>query len=340
MPAMIGLADARVWMTVGLVLVTTALELQEQRYRQRQVLDPQSDQWVDEAPPVIEGPGDELGQARADLAEGQPAKARRLLTRWLKSGGDEERYYEAVFLLGDAYFELRDFWKAATQYTTVAENTSGELFQSANQRCVDVARAFLSGQKRIVWRILRLPAYDEGVELLDRVWERVPGSRLGELALKLKADFYFNRGDVDLAQDEYANLAQQYPSGRYVQFAMLRTAVAAEAAFPGIRFDDRPLIEAEERYRQLQATFPGYAEREGVDQRLEGIRQQRAEKDCDIARWYERTRQPAAAEFYYRRILQDWPGTLAAAEAQSRLRALGVQVEERDTGTEQRQNAE
>lgn len=334
MPAMIGLADARVWMTAGLVLVATALELQEQRYRQRQVLDPQSDEWVDEAPPAVAGPSDELGQARGYLAEGQPAKAQRLLTRWVKSGGDDERYYEGVFLLGETHFELRDFWKAATQYTTVAENTSGELFQSANQRCVDVARAFLSGQKRIVWRILRLPAYDEGVELLDRVWERVPGSRLGELALKLKADFYFNRGDVDLAQDEYANLAQQYPSGRYVQFAMLRTAVAAEAAFPGIRFDDRPLVEAEERYRQLQATFPGYAEREGVGQRLEGIRQQRAEKDYDIARWYERTRQPAAAEFYYRRILQDWPGTLAAAEARSRLRALGVRLEERNENAE------
>lgn len=335
MPAMFGIGiDTRVWLTVGLVLaaIEGPLRLQEQRYRQRQVLDPQTDEWVDEAPPptVLEDLGDELGQARTYLAEGHASKARRLLTRWLKAGGDEERHYEAVYLLGETHFEARDFWQAVKQYTTVAENTSGELFHLANQRSVDVARAFLAGQKRIVWRILRLPAYDEGVEILDRVWERMPGSRLGELALKLKADFYFVRGDVDLAQDEYANLAQQYPSGRYVQFAMLRTAEAAEAAFPGIRFDDLPLVEADERYRQVLATFPGYAEREGVTQRLEGIRQQRAEKDYDIARWYERTRQPAAAEFYYRRILDDWPGTLAAAEAQSRLRALGVRLEERD----------
>ena len=133
---------------------------------------------------------------------------------------------------------------------------------------------------------------------------------------------------MDLAQDEYNNLVQQYPSGRYVQLAMLRSAEAAEAAFPGIRFDDKPLIEADERYRQVLATFPAFAERESIPERLDGIKQERAEKDLDIARWYERTRQPSAAEFYYRQILKDWSDTVAAADARTRLQALGVAVEE------------
>jgi outer membrane protein assembly factor BamD (BamD/ComL family) len=166
------------------------------------------------------------------------------------------------------------------------------------------------------------------VDLLDRVWERVPGTRLGELALKLKADYYFSNGDLDLAQDEYANLAKQYPSGRYVELAMLRAAEAAEAAFPGIRFDATPLVEADERYRQVQAAFPTYAERENIPDRLLGIREQRAEKDLDIALWYARTRQPSAAEFYYRQVLADWPDTFAAADARTRLRAMGARLED------------
>jgi outer membrane protein assembly factor BamD (BamD/ComL family) len=320
-------ADPRSLMSVALVtsLAMLSLRLQDQKYRQRQVLDPLTDEWVQEETAGEEAPVDELDQARAWLAQGKPAKARDLLKRWLKTNIEDERGDEATFLLGEAHFEGRDFWQAAKQYTIVAENASGELFDLANQRCVDVARAFLSGQKRIVWGFLRLPAYSEGVELLDRVWERVPGSRLGELALRLKADYYASSGDLDLAQDEFVNLAQQYPSGRYVQFAMLRAAQCAEGAFTGIKFDDRPLLEAEERYRQVLAAFPVYAEREQVEEHLEGIRQERAEKDFDIARWYERTRQPSSAEFYYRQILEDWPDTLAASRAHTRLRALGVQ---------------
>lgn len=324
--------DLRVLVSVSLALVLAELSLraQEQKYRERQVLDPDTETWVDQAPPEPNAAvtGDELDQARRFLATGKPGKARTLLKRWLKQPPDEERVNEATFLLGETYFESRDFWKALKQYEVVAENASGELFDLGNQRSMDVARAFLSGQKRIVWGFLRLPAYAEGVDILDKVWERIPGTRLGELALKIKADYYYKNGDMELAQDEYHNLVQQYPSGRFIQLAMLRSAEAAEASFPGIRFDDQPLVEADERYHQVLATFPPFAEREDVPQRIEGIRQQRAEKDLDIARWYERTKQPSAAEFYYRLILKDWPDSLAAADARTRLRALGAVADE------------
>jgi outer membrane protein assembly factor BamD (BamD/ComL family) len=236
-----------------------------------------------------------------------------------------------MYLLGEADFGRKHFYQAYECYEVVAENTAGELFYKALGREMDVARAFLSGEKRIVWKFLYLPAYDDGIEILDRVWERIPGTRLGEEALKLKADYFFAVGDVDLAQDEYMNLAREYPNGRYVQLAMLRGAEAAAAAFPGIKFDDRALLDSEERYRQVQSTFPGYAKHERIADRLEGIRQQRGEKDLDIGRWYERTRQAGAAEFYYRLVLKDWPETLAASEARRRLRALGVELAEEES---------
>lgn len=301
---------------------------QDRQYRERQVLDPETGQWVDQPQPTESAPGDELDQARQWIADGKPRKARKLLKGWLKDHYDDDRYYDAEYLLGEAYFESGDYWKAVVHFQSVAENSAGELFHTANERCVDVARAFLSGEKRILWGVFRLPAYDDGIEILDRVWEREPGTRLGEFALKTKADYYYKRGDMDLAQDEYANLVLQYPSGRYVQQAMLRTASAAEAAFPGILYDIRPLIEAEARYRQFQDTFPAYAEREGVAERLEGIRQQRAAKDLAIAQWYERWRRPDAARYYYERIIKDWPDTLSEAEAQARLRVLGVTPDE------------
>ena len=157
--------DARVLMgfSLALTLSTLSLRAQEQKYRERQVLNPDTNTWVDQAPTTEEAPSDGLGQARRYLALGQPAKARSILSRWLKKPPDEERLYEARYLLGETYFESRDFWKAAKEYGTVAENASGELYEQANRHTMDVARAFLSGQKRIVWGFLRLPAYAESV---------------------------------------------------------------------------------------------------------------------------------------------------------------------------------
>ncbi len=315
-----------------LLLGSTAAQAQEQRFRERQVLDPNTNEWIDQAPTTQEAPSNPVDQARLDLAEQRPGRARVALQKWQKGRGDDERYYESMFLLGEAYFEQKDFWKAYQQYLIVADNTSGELFDAANRRCVDVARAFLSGQKRIVWYILRLPAYAEGVDILDRVWERVPGTRLGELALKLKADYHYGNGDVDLAGDDYNSLVQQYQSGRYKQLAMLRSAQSAEAAFPGVRFDDQSLVDAEERYRQVRGAYPTFAEHEKVAERLEGIRQQRAEKDLYIAHWYERVKRPEAAQFYYKVIVKEYPDTLEAADARTRLRAMGVNLDETGAG--------
>ncbi len=314
-----------------LMALAPPTQAQEQQYRERQVLDPESDEWTEQAVEQTGEPADALDEARQLLATGKCGKAHKLLKKWTRENIDHDRYYEGMYLLGEAEFEREHFYQAYEAYEVVADATAGELFYLTLRREMDVARAFLSGEKRIVWKFMRLPAYDEGIEILDRVWERIPGTRLGEAALKLKADYFFAVGDVDLAQDEYVNLAREYPNGRYVQLAMLRGAESAAAAFPGIKFDDRALLNAQVRYRQVLSAFPAYAQRERVADRLEGIRQQRAEKDLDIAHWYKRTKQTGAAQYYYRLVLKDWPDTLAGGEAQRALRALGIEVSEEDS---------
>ncbi|GMU80695.1 MAG: outer membrane protein assembly factor BamD [Phycisphaerales bacterium] len=322
----------RAWLVVSfLVSWAASAPAQEERPRERQILDPDQNQWVDR-PAEPETIGGELEQARRWLATGEAKKARKLLKRWTKDNPDDERYYEAMFLLGEAYFETRDFYKAYESYVVVVQNTGGDMFYKTLRREMDVARAFLSGQKRIVFGFLRLPAYDDGIKILDGIWELVPGTRLGEQALKLKADYYFANGDLDLAQDTYALLSREFPSGRWARLAMFRAAAAAFAAFPGIKFDDRALLDADERYRQLKATYPEVAARENVDSQLEAIRQQRADKDLYIARWYEKTDAVNAAEYYYRRILKDWPDTLAAGQAAARLRGMGIEIGEEGAG--------
>jgi outer membrane protein assembly factor BamD (BamD/ComL family) len=314
-----------------LVLVSgplAGLRAQDEQFRERQILDPNADDWKDETPPAPGTPEATLDTARSLLARGEARQARRLLSKWIEQHPDHDRYLEGVYLYAESCFETRDYYRAYEHYEVVAESGSGDLFQRAVRREIDCARAFLAGQKRIVWRIFRLPAYDDGVEILDRVWERVPGTRIGETVLRLKADHFFNSGDMDLAQDEYVNLAREYPSGRFIRVAMLRSAEAADASFPGVPFDDRALVDADERYRAVKATFPDYAAREAVDARLQGIREKRAEKDLYVGRYYEKVKQPGAAEFYYRQLLKDWPETLAAADARTRLRALGATVDE------------
>lgn len=307
--------------------ITSVAWAQEEPPRERQRLDPASGQWTPAAPEHPGTPDAEMRRARQRLIDGEPRKAEGVLKKWRKDNPAHERYYEAVFLQGESEFDARDYFAAYELYEEVVVNTSGELYRRALQREMDVARAFLSGQPRILWKTVRVPAQDDGIEILDRIWERVPGTRLGEEALLLKANYFFDSGQADLAQDEYALLAKEYPKGRYRQMAMLRSAEAAERAFPGVRFDDRPLLNADTRYRQVEDSYPAYAERERVPARRAAIRDQRASKDLEVGDWYQRTGNTGAASYYYRAVLKDWPDTFAAAEARTRLLSLGYDVE-------------
>lgn len=308
-----------------MTLVSRAVA-QDESFRDRQELNPNNDKWVDRPPAPPGTPLGDLEQARAWLAEGEAGKAKALMAEWVKKNPEHEQYLEGVYLLGESFYRLRDFRNAYERYEIVAEGSSGELLRTALLREMDVARAFLSGEKRIVWGFLPLPAYDDGIEILSKIWQRVPGTRLGEEALRLKADYYFADGQMDFAQDEYANLAREYPNGKYTRPAMLRAAEAAQASFTGTAFDDRPLIEARERYRSVQAAYPEFARQERVAERLDGIRVSQSEKDLYVAKWYERTGRRDSAEYYYRLVLKDWPGTLAEAESRERLRAMGIEL--------------
>lgn len=293
---------------------------QEEGYREREVLDPGSDQWIPEAAPdSVDGA---LPEARRQLVIGNPRKSESLLEDWVAENPEAARYYEGIYLLAESHFEQGDYFKAYEYFEQVVENTGGELFNKALLREMDVARAFLSGKKRRLWGVFRISAYDEGIEILDRIGERVPGTRLAEEAVKLKADYYFETGELDLAQDEYVALARDFPGGRYAQLALLRAAEAAAASYPGTAFTDEALLEADERYRQVDDLFPAFARREGVDTRREGIREQRAEKDLAIGVWYEKVGRLSAAGYYYRLVRDQWPETLAATEAEVRLRGV------------------
>ncbi len=297
----------------------------EQPYGQKLVYDSGTGQWVEPVPPE---PGTEDGDlqiARDLLARKELKKAKRALGRWMALYGyDSTRHPEALFLLGRVEFELGNYIKAHERYQEIIGEYPGTEFADRALRAdFVIAEMFLAGKKRKVWKIFRFKAVDEGLDILDDIIVNNPNSPLAEQAIKTKADYYFRTGQFDLAEDEYAHLAREYPRGQYERQALLLSARSALASFPGIHFDDAPLIEAAERFRQFRQKYPGYADSEGVGQVLEQIRNTRAHKEYEIGRHYERTRHYDAAAFYYRSVMNHWPETMWAGMAESRLFDLG-----------------
>lgn len=279
--------------------------------------DPERSEWVELPRPEAGTAAGDLAAAQAAFAERHYKKARKLIKAWQKTYGMASQLYpEALLLQARTEKALRQYYEAYQlldrllgefRSTDVADDAAVELF--------NIAEVYLSGVRRKLWGMRLLSASDLALDILDRISTEFAGTRLAELSLKAKADYFFDRGDFTLAELEYARLLQDYPESQYRRYAMKHSADSALASFTGVRFDDAPLVEAEERYRAYARQYPDDAGREGVNLILQGIRGRRAEKEFEIGLYYQRIGQLRAARFYFESVRAHWPDTAAAAKA-------------------------
>lgn len=310
---------------IGLTaLLGTVLAAEDGRLRVLK-LEPGGADWVEVPPPP---PGTAEGDAyliRKLIKEGKSARALSDVKRFLKKHGTQSPHYPDVLLLQSQALVAR---KQYTDAAKVLEKFFNEFAGIATtpealRLKFVIAEAYLGGARKKVWGILRFRAEDDGLQMLDEIVADYPREPIALLALKTRADHLFRTGDHAVAELDYARLLREYPLSRYRQYAARQAAVAALASYGGIDFDDAPLIEAQKRFEDYRRDYPADAEAERVVAVLDTIHENRAEKLFSIAAYYDRTDHLGSAVYYYRKVLNEFPDTIAAAGASRRLQQLG-----------------
>lgn len=282
-------------------------------------LDP-SQGWMantpDEARPAD---GQLMDRCRALLAEGNAKEARSLLSDWL----DENEFStspflaEAYLLRGDARVATNSEWWALYDYEAVIKQFPGSVeFPKAVEREFEIGKRYLTGLKtKIFWMRLE-DATSLGAELLVRVQERLPGSRIAEEACLFLADHYYRVRDLTQASEMYDIFLRNFPTSEHRQRAMQRRVYASIGQFKGPSYDSSGLVEARSLIKNFADQYPAEAERAGMSDALsarldESIASQKLEK----ARWYFKQGDEVSARFTLNRLRRSHPRTVAASIA-------------------------
>ncbi len=282
-------------------------------------------EWVELQPPVPGTPDGDLRIARSLHSKEKNSEALKAVKKWYEDHGEFHALYpDAVLLECSVRIAKRDYYKAHLRLQEFLNEFSGTQYENEalNMEFV-IAEVFLTGTKRKLWGMRILKGEDIGLNILDDIAANYPGSRIAELATITKADYYFEEGDFPFAEQEYLYLVQNFNRSRYVRPSMLKAARSALASFPGIRFDDAPLIEAEEQFNRYLAQYPASAEQEGIGLILQNIKEDRAAKELSIGRYYLKVGQIHAADFYFKSTITHWPETIAALKAAEVIQEMG-----------------
>jgi outer membrane assembly lipoprotein YfiO len=320
-----GLSDAARWLAGGLAALAFVgvVLLGPGQAPAQQQFELSEEGWQKQPTPPADSPEGKLRTIRQRIVEGQPGKAESLARKWLEQYPGQGQRAEARLLLGDALVAQREFYDALTHYELlIRKYPESDQFQTALRREFHIAKQFVNGLNRKFLGLRLLPAEGEGEEILIRIQERAPGSRIGERASLALADYYFRNGQMELAATAYDLFLLNYPDSLKRQWAMQRLIEASLARFGGPPYDPTGLLEARQRLDTFVNEFPAAAERLGAKSLRVRINESLARHEFRTAEWYQGQGKDRAAVILYRRIVQAYPQTAAARTALDRVQQL------------------
>lgn len=267
--------------------------------------------------------------ARRAIAASKPAQATKLLDDWIakNEGAAHPLFPEALYLRGNAKLAQGDEYDALYDYERVVNEFPGsEFFVSSLEKELEVAKLYFAGLRRPGLWGLRI---DSGVpvaeEIVVRIGERLPGSKLAERALLTLADFYATSNDLRMAAETYDVWQRLFPRSPQRALVLERRIYANVAQFKGPEYDGSVLRDASVQIEQFQGEFPAQAEESGLTDALQArLDESQAQGLLTTARWYLKRDDPVAARVTLLRLIRSHPRSGAAQQALGELERIAA----------------
>ena len=282
--------------------------------------------WV-AAPKPSEGtPEGELALVCMHLDKKRPKDALKAIKKFLASYPNDSRREEIVMLSGQAEMDRGHYIKACDRFNEQMDQyRDGEFYDRAVQRQYEIADAFLKGRKRRTMWMFKVSAIDKGIDILNAIADRVPGTVVAEKALLRVADYHYDTMQVVEAVEAYDHYTKTFPKSprKRMGHAMLRAARARYAQYKGDAFDGTPLTDAQQRFIIYSERYPEQANKANIPMVLSQIRNALVQRHFSSGKFYKRVGRKTAAIFYYRKVVAQDAQSHWARRAEDELRTLG-----------------
>ncbi len=232
-----------------------------------------------------------------------------------------------VFIKAEIYYCRGKLSKSVRNYDKLlSEYAKSNFRQAALEREFEIATGFLSGQTKTVLGIFKMRRYGEGIKIMEKITDRVGFDKpMGMDASLAVAKNYEEREMFNEAYLKWWEISLHRDKGPIGRDALLAMARCKRAVYNRHSEEKRPhydascLSTAKSCYERFRLLYPQDAKNLKVDEILEEINQQLAEKQLSIGLYYQRVGNRTAANLYFDMVAKDWPGSEAAQAAKEML---------------------
>jgi TolA-binding protein len=259
-------------------------------------------------------------------------KARYLEAECLRN---QRKYPDAV----DTYHKMMiDFPGGAYR-----ERACAEVFKIADYWLDDTRAEIQTGHKSYVPNVGRIfrpdptrPTLDQegrALQALEYVYTNDVNGPGADKALFWVGYVNYYRNNFSEADHHFSLLIEMHKDSPLRPLAMELAIISKNNSTGGAVYDGQKAAEALQLVHHAEATMPEFRSEDKTAfltrQKL-AIRMQQAEKDYKMAVYYERTKHPGSAYFYYELVRRRYPGTKFADLATARMDAIRAEAEKGD----------
>jgi len=261
-----------------------------------------------------------MSKLKQQLLTGKPSEAAAALEKIKSEFPDLAGKEIDSYIAAEKLYAAGKWDKAAALYKKFIDAWPDSILQpAAMERVYTIGAAYLQGQKRTFLKVLKLPAFDTGADLMRDVADRAGQAPLALRALTTLAQNQERREKFMDAYQTWSEIKDRWPTGETGRDALLRMARALHACYKGTEYDASTLPSAAVYYEQYSSRYSQEAAGLDIPAVLDTIAQQQAYKLYATGFYYERTGKPDAAQKYYTKVLTKHPDTAAGKMAQARL---------------------
>jgi len=169
---------------------------------------------------------------------------------------------------------------------------------------------------------LTFPQEHLAIEIYQKIISNAPYSKWAPLSqykigVVLKAVERFGE-----AKKEFQKVIAEYPESEWAESAKFQIAFSASKASLASDYDQELTKEAKERFERFIQTHPDIDLSEDAQEIIGELENKEAEKDFNIAQFYEKQREFNSATMYYESILARYPKSKWAQMALERMQLL------------------
>jgi outer membrane protein assembly factor BamD (BamD/ComL family) len=308
----------------------------------------------------------EFEQAEKQYDDGNYKAAEKAFKKIAKRYKDNQIAEDALFMVAESQFRRQRYsWAQDSYDRLLKEYPTTRYLEPVTQRLFEIARIWLQdpevvtsgdiqqvdydnpgtplelkqapkkprgiSQRIPIWPNLfdrTRPVFDtEGraLQALKSIWTKDSTGPLAADSLMLTAGHFLRKGDYLAADGIYTTLRELYPKSPHFENAYLLGSHVKLMSYDGAAYDDTSLEEARKLKQSALRMFPN-TQRGRLREELRKIDEAKAASEWEMARFWQKKRNPRAVAISCEKILEIYPNTSYADKARQKLAKLGPEL--------------